>query len=238
MKSGENMGEHADIKDRIRQLRLAKGWSQQELASKLNVTNVAVSQWERGVKQPKMEMREALCDLFNVNMEYLNGNWDKISRLLSEEEAILLDSRREQNSRLGNQTFARVPVLGYVAAGIPIEEIEDIVDYEEIPAELLRGGKKYFGLVLRGDSMEPRMYDGDVVIVQKQDDAESGEYVIAAVNGDHATCKRLMKYRDSIALVSLNSKYDPMIFTNEEVQEKPVTILGVVREIRGKMKGM
>ena len=86
--------------------------------------------------------------------------------------------------------------------------------------------------------MEPRMYDGDVVIVEKQDDAETGAYVIAAVNGDHATCKRLMKYRDSIALLSLNSKYDPMIFTNEEVRSKPVTILGVVREIRGKMKGM
>lgn len=235
------MGEHADIKDRIKQLRLAKGWSQQDLANKLNVTNVAVSQWERGVKQPKMEMREALCDLFNVNMEYLNGNWDKISRLLSEDEAIFLDSKREQgglHTDLSKHSVARIPVLGYVAAGIPIEEIEDIEDYEEIPADWLRGGKKYFGLVLRGDSMEPRMYDGDVVIVEKQDDAETGAYVIAAVNGDHATCKRLMKYRDSIALLSLNSKYDPMIFTNEEVRSKPVTILGVVREIRGKMKGM
>ena len=71
------------------------GWSQQELADKLGVTNVAVSQWERGVKQPKMEMREALCDLFNVNMEYLNGNWDKISRLLSENEAQMLDQKKE-----------------------------------------------------------------------------------------------------------------------------------------------
>lgn len=89
------MGEYAEIKDRIKQLRLSRGWSQQELADKLGVTNVAVSQWERGVKQPKMEMREALCDLFNVNMEYLNGNWDKISRLLSENEAQMLDQKKE-----------------------------------------------------------------------------------------------------------------------------------------------
>ncbi len=89
------MGEYAEIKDRIKQLRLSHGWSQQELADKLGVTNVAVSQWERGVKQPKMEMREALCDLFNVNMEYLNGNWDKISRLLSENEAQMLDQKKE-----------------------------------------------------------------------------------------------------------------------------------------------
>ena len=88
------MGDY-DIKDRIRQLRIAHGMSQQALADKLGVTNVAVSQWERGVKQPKMEMREALCDLFNVNMEYLNGNWDKISRLLTEEEAELIDRKRD-----------------------------------------------------------------------------------------------------------------------------------------------
>lgn len=88
------MGEYADIKDRIKQLRASRGWSQQELADRLGVTNVAVSQWERGVKKPKMEIREALCDLFNVNMEYLNGNWNKISRLLSEDEARLLDKNR------------------------------------------------------------------------------------------------------------------------------------------------
>lgn len=93
------MGDFAEIKDRIRQLRIAHGWSQQELAEKLGVTNVAVSQWERGVKQPKLEMREALCDLFNVNMEYLNGNWDKISRLVTEEEASILDKAHSEKKQ-------------------------------------------------------------------------------------------------------------------------------------------
>lgn len=98
------MGENATIKDRIRQLRTARGWSQQELADKLGVTNVAVSQWERGVKHPKMEMREALCDLFNVNIEYLNGNWDKISRLLTEDEAEMIDDNRIRGYYLNDET--------------------------------------------------------------------------------------------------------------------------------------
>ena len=209
--------------DRIRQMRTDAGMTQEELAEKLGLQKSAIAKYENGrVENIKRSTIQKMAELFDRTPSYIMGFTD-ISGY---------------NSDNISAPVARVPILGYVAAGIPIEEIEDIVDYEEIPAELLRGGKKYFGLVLRGDSMEPRMYDGDVVIVQKQDDAESGEYVIAAVNGDHATCKRLMKYRDSIALVSLNSKYDPMIFTNEEVQEKPVTILGVVREIRGKMKGM
>ena len=209
--------------DRIRQMRTDAGMTQEELAEKLGLQKSAIAKYENGrVENIKRSTIQKMAELFDRTPSYVMGFTDTSG----------------YNSDNITAPVARVPVLGYVAAGIPIEEIEDIVDYEEIPAELLRGGKKYFGLVLRGDSMEPRMYDGDVVIVQKQDDAESGEYVIAAVNGDHATCKRLMKYRDSIALVSLNSKYDPMIFTNEEVQENPVTILGVVREIRGKMKGM
>ena len=209
--------------DRIRQMRTDAGMTQEELAEKLGLQKSAIAKYENGrVENIKRSTIQKMAELFDKTPSYVMGFTDTSG----------------YNSDNISAPVSRVPVLGYVAAGIPIEEIEDIIDYEEIPAELLRGGKKYFGLVLRGDSMEPRMYDGDVVIVQKQDDAESGEYVIAAVNGDHATCKRLMKYRDSIALVSLNSKYDPMIFTNEEVQEKPVTILGVVREIRGKMKGM
>lgn len=208
--------------ERIKQLRLREGLTLKEVAKSLGISEATAQRYENenGIKNIPYESLEKYAALFGVSPSYFMG-WD---------------SKQENNE--SKKSVARIPVLGYVAAGIPIEEIEDIVDWEEIPAEWLRGGKKYFGLVLRGDSMEPRMYDGDVVIVQKQDDAESGEYVIAAVNGDHATCKRLMKYRDSIALVSLNSKYNPMIFTNEEVQEKPVTILGVVREIRGKMKGM
>lgn len=78
------------------------------------------------------------------------------------------------------------------------------------------------------------MCDGDVVIVRQQDDAESGDIVIAMVNGDDATCKRLRKYRDGIELISINPAYQPMFFSNEEIQEKPVKIIGKVVELRGK----
>ena len=209
--------------DRIRQMRIDAGMTQEELAEKLGLQKSAIAKYENGrVENIKRSTIQKMAELFDRTPSYVMGFTDT----------------SDYNSDNSSAPIVRIPVLGYVAAGIPIEEIEDIVDWEEIPKDWLRGGKKYFALRIRGDSMEPRMYDGDVVIVEKQDDAESGEYVIAAINGDHATCKRLMKYNDSIALVSLNSKYDPMIFTNEEVREKPVTILGVVREIRGKMKGM
>lgn len=86
----------------------------------------------------------------------------------------------------------------------------------------------------KATAWSPRIYDGDVVIVRQQEDADSGDIVIAMVNGYDATCKRLVKYATSIALVSLNSKYEPMMFTMEEVESKPVRIIGKVVELRGK----
>lgn len=130
-------------------------------------------------------------------------------------------------------TGVKINVLGRVAAGIPIEAIEEIIDTEEISEEMAKTGE-FFGLQIHGDSMEPRFTEGDVVIVRKQDDAESGDIVIATVNGDEATCKRLRKYRDGIELVSTNLSYKPMFFTNKEIMEKPVKILGKVVELRAK----
>lgn len=126
-----------------------------------------------------------------------------------------------------------IKVLGRVAAGIPIEAITDIIDTEEIPEDLAKTGE-FFVLQIHGDSMEPRMYEGDVVIIRKQDDAESGDIVIAMVNGDDATCKRLRKYRDGIELISNNPAYAPMFFSNAEIETKPVKIIGKVVELRGK----
>ena len=83
--------------------------------------------------------------------------------------------------------------------------------------------------------MEPRICDGDTVIVHRQSDAESGQIVIVNVDGDYATCKRLKKYERSIALLSLNPSYEPMIFSADQVEKLPVRIRGVVVELRGKL---
>ena len=128
----------------------------------------------------------------------------------------------------------RIPVLGRVAAGIPIDAIEEIIDYEEITDDMAKTGE-YFGLLIRGDSMEPKISNGDVVIVKKQDDADDGDLVIAIVNGNEGCCKRIKKYDDgTIALVSTNPAYSPMFFTASEQTETPVRIVGKVKELRAK----
>ena len=126
-----------------------------------------------------------------------------------------------------------INVLGRVAAGIPIEAIENIIDTEEITEELARTGN-FFGLQIHGDSMMPNICDGDIVIVRQQEDAETGDIVIATVNGTDATCKRLRKYRDGIELIANNPTYEPLDFSMQEIIEKPVKIIGKVVELRRK----
>lgn len=161
------------------------------------------------------------------------GKIQKIADYFKIGKSDLLDDKTSLQGKEIRKGIA-IKVLGRVAAGIPIEAIENIIDTEEISEELAKTGD-FFGLQIHGDSMEPRMYEGDVVIVRKQEDAESGEIVIAIVNGNDATCKKLHKYDGGISLLSLNSKYEPMMFSYKDISEKPVRIIGKVVELRGKL---
>lgn len=126
-----------------------------------------------------------------------------------------------------------INVLGRVAAGIPINAVEEIIDTEEITEEMARTGE-FFGLQIKGDSMTPGICNGDIVIVRQQDDAENGDIVIVTINGTDAVCKRLRKYKEGIELISNNPSYDPMEFSNKEITEQPVKIIGKVVELRRK----
>ncbi|MCM1225296.1 MAG: repressor LexA, partial [Lachnospiraceae bacterium] len=167
---------------------------------------------------PPLKKTKELAELFNIDIDDLTGIDLELPNIKKNKAA---------------KGFT-INVLGHVAAGIPLEAIEEIIDTEEISEEMASTGE-FFGLQIHGDSMEPRMCEGDVVIVRKQDDAESGDIVIALVNGNDATCKRLMKYSGGISLIALNSKYEPLMFSNEDIQKKPVRILGKVVELRGKL---
>lgn len=188
--------------------------TQAELAERMHVSTATTSNWCKGIKLPRMDKVDKMCSIFGCLR----------SDLL--EDKGYLQGKKQSKGIIIN-------VLGRVAAGIPIEAIEDIIDTEEISSDMARTGE-FFGLKIHGDSMEPRMCDGDVVIVRIQDDAESGEIVIATVNGSDATCKRLRKYRDGIELISNNPAYNPMFYSNEDIENKPVRIIGKVVELRGK----
>lgn len=130
-----------------------------------------------------------------------------------------------------------IPVLGEIPAGIPIEAVEEILDWEEIPPEWVTGGRQYFGLKVKGDSMWPKYLDGDTVILLKESSCDSGDDCAVLVNGDAATLKQVYIRDDgSMEIRPLNPSYPPRTFTPSEIQSLPVAIAGVVVELRRKIK--
>ena len=200
------------IGPQIRLLRKRTGMTQQELAAKLFVSQQAIGKWERGESTPNPEAISTMSKIFGVSADTLLG------------DATIPASTGG----------AWIPVLGDVAAGMPIEAMENVADYEEIDTAMASSGE-HFALRIKGSSMEPRIREGDVVIVRKQDDADTGDTAVVMVNGDSATVKRIKKESDgSLWLLPNNPAYDPQHFSVAEIAETPVHIIGKVVELRGK----
>ncbi|MEA4831811.1 LexA repressor [bioreactor metagenome] len=193
----------------IRALRRRSGLSQSEFAARIGVHQTAVSQWETGRTAPDSATAKKIAKLFGTDIGYILG----VSYV---KEAV------------------RIPVLGSVAAGIPMSAVEDILDFEEISAETAARGE-YFALRIKGDSMEPKISDGDVVIVRSCSDCDSGKTVIALIGNGEATCKKLKKTSEGIFLISMNTAYEPIFFSNRDIHSLPVVILGAVEELRAKL---
>ncbi|MBQ3379178.1 MAG: helix-turn-helix domain-containing protein [Clostridia bacterium] len=193
---------------RIREERERNGIAQKDLAKMLNVSSAALSQWETGKRDPSPDMILKIADILEVTVDALYGR--------------------------AAPAAVRIPVLGRVQAGIPLDAIEEVLDWEEIPAELARRGE-YFGLKVRGDSMEPRICDGDVVIVRRQPCADTGDVAIVLVNGNDATIKKIKYQSDGVMLIPLNASYEPIFYSKEETEKLPVEVIGKVVELRGKL---
>ena len=199
------------LAERLKSLRTERSVSQKTLAEAIHVAQSAVGNWESGARQPNLDRVRQLASFFDVSVGYLLGT----------EERDTADPRV-------------IPVLGYVRAGIPLTATEEVLDYEEISRDRAATGD-HFALRVQGDSMEPYLLDGDVVIVRQQEDVDSGDTAVVLIGGEDATVKKLVKHDNGIALVASNPKYAPLFFSAQEVQSIPVHILGKVVELRRKL---
>ena len=195
----------------LKKLRMAKKVSQQTLANHLSISRTTISMWESGNCQPDNDTLVKIAEYFDVSTDFLLG----------------------RTTKMPNKSGVRIPVLGYVRAGIPMEAVTDILDYEEIPQEMAERGE-YFALMIKGDSMAPTLIENDVIIVRKQPDVNNGEIAVVLVNGDDATVKKVHKQENGISLVPINPTYSPIFFTNEDVINRPVSVIGKMVELRRK----
>ena len=128
-----------------------------------------------------------------------------------------------------NDSVVEVPLLGKVAAGNPIEAIENPDNYSSLPKELIPQNNEVFTLEVNGESMiNVGIFDGDIVIVKKQNVANNGEIVVALTDENEVTLKRFYKEKDHIRLQPENDFLDPIILPNVKILGKAI---GLYRKI-------
>lgn len=199
--------------ENIKQARMKAQISQDELAKRLGYkSRSTIAKIESGENDLTQKKVAAFAKALNVSIDFL------------------MDGNGNENNSQG----VRIPVLGRIVAGIPLEAIEEIEDYEEIPRKMAASGE-FFALKIKGHSMEPKLTEGDIVIVRKQEDVDSGDTAIVLVNGDEATVKQIKKTETGIMLIGFNVEvYQPHFYSNEQIEALPVRIIGKVVESRHK----
>lgn len=202
------------ISKNLNRLMATNNVTQLELAEFMNVSQATISNWCKGIKMPRMDKIDKICAYFNVPRSNLM-------------EDSLSPSKKQIRA-------VRIPVLGEIVAGLPIDAYEEILDWEEITPEMAATGT-FFALRVKGDSMSPRISAGDVVIIRQQDDIESGDIAVVFINGNEATLKKVMKQSAGITLVAFNpAVYEPQFYTNAEIESLPIKVAGKVVELRAK----
>lgn len=194
---------------KLKELRERKNITQQELAEALGVQQQQIARYENNQRKFKQDLLCKLADYFNVSINdfFPNTNYD--------------------NAETIKETI-RIAIYGSIKAGIPLENQNDIVEYMNIPKDWIRGNKSLFGLKVSGDSMNPKYQDGEVVIFEQTNDLEDYKNKDCAIMINHteSTFKKVLINDTGIILVPYNTNYDMMPFTNEEIENLPIWILG------------
>lgn len=204
------------IGNNIRRARELKGLTQDELAKRMGYkSRSTIARIENGDNDVSQSKLKKFADILDVSIDFL------------------LDDGKNK-AGVSCPKGVRIPVLGNVAAGIPITAVTDVEDWEEIPEKMASSGT-YFALRIKGQSMEPRIKNGDVVIVRQQEDVDTGDVAIVLVNGDEATVKEVKKLDTGIMLIGWNTAvYSPRFYSAKDIKSLPVRIIGKVVELRGK----
>lgn len=207
-----------NLQEKLKQLRLEKGMTLEEVGNKVGVGKSTVRKWESGdIKNMRRDKISLLADALGVSPAYLMG-W-------SEEK-----DGRDLIAKLPVSNLTRVAVIGAVRCGPGGLAYHDIEGSEL--ADVANPGE-YFYLRATGNSMEPRIYEGDYVLVHIQEDVESGELAVVVIDGEEGTLKKVIKKGDAVILQAFNPEYPPRIFTGSEINQ--LCIAGKVVQLMRKM---
>ena len=209
----------------LKRCRDTKDLSLREVDKLTGISYTHLNMIENGKRNVTPALLRTLANLYGL--DYLDL-YEKVGYI-----DLVNDEKRNKYKidELGNPV-KEVPLLGIVKAGYDYLAQENWIGTVDVDASLVKDGSEYFALKVHGDSMSPVLVENDIVIVKKQDDFETGDIVVAIINGDEATIKKGKKTDNSILLQPLNNNYEPLIFTNDEMKTIPVKIIGIVKQLK------
>lgn len=195
--------------NKLKQLREHKNITQQELADDLGMAQQQIARYENNQRQFKQDLLFQLADYFKVSINdfFPPQNFD--------------------NAEIIPETI-KISIYGSIKAGIPLESQNDIIEEMEIPREWAKGGKKLFGLKISGDSMFPKYQNGEIVIFEQTNDIETYKNKDCAVmiNHSESTFKKVQVNDNGIVLQPYNASYNVQVYSNKDIKELPVMVLG------------
>lgn len=201
---------------RLKEILEAKDISQAELSRMTGIRQSSLSGYMLGTYEPKQDKIGIIARALGVSPAYLMG-WDEEVHDKAFADAILIEMPES----------VLIPVYGKIKAGVPLEAIEDVEEHIDVPAKWIESGRKIIGLKVDGDSMYPKYFDGDIVVLECDIDYYSGDDCAVYVNGYEATIKQIKLLDDGVELIPINTVYPPKKYKKGEF-----SILGKVIEMR------
>ena len=197
---------------RLKELRKSRRVSQRALAVALGVTQQAVGKWEMGRSTPDPATIARIADFFGASADYLLG---------------CSGQRQGAAFSAGGEQYVSVPIIGTVKAGYDALAFEE--DYGSAVADV-HNPQEYFYLLVRGDSMEPQISDGDLALVRRQTDVESGQLAVVLIDGEEGTLKKVIKKDGAVILQPFNPAYPTQVFMGKDLEN--LQVVGKVVETK------
>lgn len=204
----------------LKYLRERNKISQNKMSELVGVNQTTIGRWETEEMTPSIDNVEEVARVLKVPLP------DLLIKDLSFDNAELVEI---------NTDTVSIPVLGTIRAGMPMEAQEEIIDYVDIPREWTKGGKQFFGLKIKGNSMSPKYTPGDTVVFEQTNDIEyaNNKDACVMVNGFDATFKKFNINQSGVTLTPLNLEnedgYTTTFYDIEQVQGLPVKVIGIAR---------
>lgn len=209
------------LSDRLKIERSNAGLSQKEFAEKLGMNVRTYASYERGERDISTAVLLNICNTLNISSDKLLGT-DSASSIV-----------RMDTAPFHPDQMTPIPVVGKVAAGYTCLAEQYIEGYALADPDSLTDGYDYFWLRVTGDSMEPDIREGDLVLVRVQEAVESGECAVVLVDEEDGLVKDIEIGKDHVTLCSKNPNYPPRVFVREEANR--VRIVGKVVELKRMM---